>query len=141
MQKARAEVRGSDHGRDARATAGRLCLGQCLGPTKKECLFLTNEAVRLLKTKDRQNERSRTKPILAIRIWVEIGGGRLEGRSSESIRYARRAVTQFTDVAAGLSRQAKHGGVKPPLHQTYDDQVKFWVDGQYLPLYSYPSPG
>ena len=22
-----------------------------------------------------------------------------------------------------------------------DDQVKFWVDGQYLPLYSYPSRG
>jgi hypothetical protein len=31
---------------------------------KKECLFLTNEAVILLKTKDRVYERSRTKPIL-----------------------------------------------------------------------------
>jgi hypothetical protein len=31
---------------------------------KKDCLFLTNEAVMLLKTKDRQNERSRTNPIL-----------------------------------------------------------------------------
>ena len=32
-------------------------------PRKKECLFLTNEAIMLLKTKDRQNERSQTKPI------------------------------------------------------------------------------
>ena len=28
-----------------------------------------------------------------------------------------------------------------PAHRHYDDQVKFWVDGQYLPLYSYPAPG
>ena len=31
---------------------------------KKECLFLTNKANMLLKTKDRQNEQSQTKPIL-----------------------------------------------------------------------------
>ena len=31
---------------------------------KKECLFFTNEATMLLKTKDRQNEQSQTKPIL-----------------------------------------------------------------------------
>jgi hypothetical protein len=28
-----------------------------------------------------------------------------------------------------------------PASPHYDDQPKFWVDGQYLPLYSYPSPG
>ena len=28
-----------------------------------------------------------------------------------------------------------------PANPHYDDQVKFWVDGQYLPLYSYPAPG
>ena len=31
---------------------------------KKECLNLTNEAIMLLKTKDRENERSQTNPIL-----------------------------------------------------------------------------
>ena len=45
-------------GRDARATAGTL-----RGPQKKECLFLTNIANMLLKTKDWENERSQTKPI------------------------------------------------------------------------------
>ncbi len=28
-----------------------------------------------------------------------------------------------------------------PTCPHYDDQLKFWVDGQYLPLYSYPAPG
>ena len=28
-----------------------------------------------------------------------------------------------------------------PAWLHYDDQLKFWVDGRYLPLYSYPSPG
>ena len=32
---------------------------------KKDCLFLTNKAVMLLKKQDRENERSRTKPILS----------------------------------------------------------------------------
>jgi len=38
-----------------------------VGNEKKECLFLTNEATMLLKTKDRENERSQTKPILPVR--------------------------------------------------------------------------
>jgi hypothetical protein len=38
------------------------------GGRKKECLFLTNEAIMLLKTKDRQNERSQTKPIKATKL-------------------------------------------------------------------------
>jgi len=58
--KSKVIVRGSDHGRDARFTAGGRW-----GLQKKECLFLTNEAVMLLKRKDRENERSRTKPIFA----------------------------------------------------------------------------
>ena len=62
-QKSRVEVRRSNHGRDARATAGTLW-----GPRKKECLFLTNEANMLLKTKDRKNEQSRTKPIISIKL-------------------------------------------------------------------------
>jgi len=33
---------------------------------KKECLNLTNEPTMLLKTKDRENERSQTKPILSV---------------------------------------------------------------------------
>ena len=47
-------------------TVGRAVFGSHGGAAaeKKECLFLTNEAIMLLKTKDRQNERSRTKPIL-----------------------------------------------------------------------------
>jgi hypothetical protein len=53
-----ARARRTDHGQDARATVGR-------GPQKKECLISTNEAIMLLKTKDRQNERSQTKPISA----------------------------------------------------------------------------
>jgi hypothetical protein len=32
---------------------------------KKECLILTNKATMLLKTKDRENEQSQTKPILS----------------------------------------------------------------------------
>ena len=49
------------------ATVGTVVYGARGGEKeeKKDCLILTNEAVRLLKTKDRQNERSRTKPILA----------------------------------------------------------------------------
>jgi hypothetical protein len=35
---------------------------------KKECLFLTNKAVMLLKTKDRENEQSRTKPIKSTKL-------------------------------------------------------------------------
>jgi hypothetical protein len=35
---------------------------------EKECLFLTNKAVMLLKLKDRKNEQSRTKPIFE---WVK----------------------------------------------------------------------
>jgi len=34
-----------------------------VGPQKKECLFLTNKATILLKTKDRVYEQSQTKPI------------------------------------------------------------------------------
>ena len=45
---------------------------------KKECLFLTNEATILLKTKDRVYERSQTKPILDMRILMRIGCGRLK---------------------------------------------------------------
>jgi len=54
------------HGRRARTSAEGFLRGRAEGGEhqKKECLFLTNEAVRLLKTKDRENERSRTKPIL-----------------------------------------------------------------------------
>jgi penicillin amidase len=33
------------------------------------------------------------------------------------------------------------GQSEDPARRHYDDQVKFWVDGQYLPLYSYPAPG
>ena len=33
------------------------------------------------------------------------------------------------------------GQSEDPAHRHYDDQVKFWVDGQYLPLYSYLAPG
>ena len=33
-------------------------------PRKKECLFLTNKATMLLKTRDRVYEQSQTKPIL-----------------------------------------------------------------------------
>jgi hypothetical protein len=54
-----ARARRTDHGRDARATARAA---------KKECLFLTNEAIMLLKTKGRQNERSQTKPIKATKL-------------------------------------------------------------------------
>jgi hypothetical protein len=36
------------------------------GDQKKECLILTNKANMLLKTKDRENERSQTKPILSV---------------------------------------------------------------------------
>ena len=43
---------------------------------KKECLNLTNKAVMLLKTKDRENEQSRTKPILAVRKPSAVAGGR-----------------------------------------------------------------
>ena len=45
-------------------------------------------------------------------------------------------------------KKANMGPLRPapqirvdPASSHYDDQVKFWVDGQYLPLYSYPSPG
>jgi hypothetical protein len=49
-----------------KAGAPRLRAGA--GAAKKECLFLTNEAIMLLKTKDRQNERSQTKPIKATKL-------------------------------------------------------------------------
>jgi hypothetical protein len=39
---------------------------------KKDCLNFTNEAIMLLKTKDRQNERSRTKPISDERLIVSL---------------------------------------------------------------------
>jgi len=42
---------------------GFLRGGQWRRRRKKECLFFTNEAIMLLKTKGRQNERSQTKPI------------------------------------------------------------------------------
>ena len=49
--------------------------------------------------------------------------------------------------AVGRVRQIRQDGAalpqlrEDPAHRHYDDQVKFWVDGQYLPLYSYPAPG
>ena len=82
---------------------GAVTLGGVAGVEKKECLFLTNKAVMLLKAKDRQNEQSRTNPFSAVRVRGGIGSGRLEARSSKAIRYARRVVTQF-DVGAALCR-------------------------------------
>ena len=51
----------------AQLGATRLLRGRAQGgeDQKKECLILTNKAVMLFKTKDRENERSQTKPILA----------------------------------------------------------------------------
>ena len=40
-------------------------------------------------------------------------------------------------MALSPSSQIRVGPVNPH----YEDQLKFWVDGQYLPLYSYPAPG
>jgi hypothetical protein len=90
--KSKVEVRRSGHGQDAPARRPRCAglgrrlpvlrgairrlslkagvprLGGPAGAEKKECLFLTNEAIMLLKTKDRQNERSQTKPIKATKL-------------------------------------------------------------------------
>jgi hypothetical protein len=72
MQKAEEMKADVESGSTAnRSRAGRPCyvrggwpqLRERAGAEKKECLFLTNEAIMLLKTKDRQNERSQTKPI------------------------------------------------------------------------------
>ena len=47
---------------------GAVTTGAMAGTRKKECLFLTNKAVMLLKRKDRENERSRTKPIKSTKL-------------------------------------------------------------------------
>jgi hypothetical protein len=53
--------------REAGATAGTLrSHHKMMSAEKKECLNLTNKAIMLLKTKDRENEQSRTKPILPV---------------------------------------------------------------------------
>ena len=101
MQKARFEVRGSDHGRDARVTAERVRRGQWLGPAKKECLFLTNKATMLLKIKDRVYERSQTNPISAGRIKGGIGCGRLEAAQVVLSDIERRVVTHFELSSTG----------------------------------------
>jgi hypothetical protein len=73
--KPKVDARRTGHGRDAGAAAGAICrssrkaralrIREQAGTAKKECLISTNEAIMLLKTKDRQNERSQTKPISA----------------------------------------------------------------------------
>jgi len=65
MQKYGVEVRRNDHGQAPSGVgAGRSWYGgRASGAAKKECLFLTNKANMLLKTKDWKNEQSQTKPI------------------------------------------------------------------------------
>jgi hypothetical protein len=54
-------------GQVARATAERWRRGhKVANRRKKECLILTNKAIMLLKTKDRENEQSQTKPIFSM---------------------------------------------------------------------------
>ena len=43
---------------------------------KKECLFLTNKAIMLLKTKGRENEQSQTKPIQVVTYTAASGAVR-----------------------------------------------------------------
>ena len=83
------ESRGHDHG--VVGAIGTLVYTAHGGEAaeKKGCLFLTNKATMLLKTKDRENEQSQTKP---------------NSFPREGFAERRR-------------REAEYGGVKPPLHQ------------------------
>ena len=77
---------------------------------KKECLILTNEAVMLLKTNDRENERSRTKPILVGGKTVGCSRGRrLPRRAGDRrIRFGRGALRAPDDAGAGTAPIPKH---------------------------------
>ena len=87
----------------------RLLRGRAKGgeDQKKECLILTNEAVMLLKTNDRENERSRTKPILVGGKTVGCSRGRrLPRRAGDRrIRFGRGALRVPDGAGAGTAQE------------------------------------
>ena len=72
------------------------------GREKKECLNSTNEAIMLLKTKDRKNERSQTKPII-------------RGAFGAAIPARGMALLGVRRLVAALLRSFRKGGQRPPL--------------------------
>ena len=83
---------------------------------KKECLFLTNKAIMLLKTKGRENEQSRTKPIQVALLSFQGSGIQVAlGYSSARAGAARQRCAppgaRAEPQTQGSSRQ---GGGRPP---------------------------
>ena len=72
------------------------------GARKKECLNLTNKAIMLLKTKDRENEQSQTKPII-------------RGAFGAAIPARGMALLGVRRLVAALLRSFRKGGQRPPL--------------------------
>jgi hypothetical protein len=107
----------------------RYRFGHRRGPQKKECLILTNKAVMLLKTKDRENEQSRTNPIAAVGkpCKTEWLGRLLCGGEQGKGADLKVGTTPWPFRRAGLCGRSSLGGTPPSLLSRPRAAVRFWA--------------
>ena len=84
--------------------------------TKKECLFLTNKAIMLLKTKGRENEQSQTKPIQVALLSFQSSGiqvalGYSSARAGAELQRCAPTGARAEPQTQGSSRQGRD---RPP---------------------------